>query len=131
MSAGLCALFLRLPQLPSVEANAASNWATGRAWRGWAGHSAGCRWLPEMDWQALCLKTPGGGGQWREMPGQDSRSGLLPASLPWPRGPKAKRPRRLYLSRKMAGSMPPVLDISLAGVPFLREKASNLLSVAH
>lgn len=71
MSAGLCALFLRLPQLPSVEANAASNWATGRAWRGWAGHSAGCRWLPEMDWQAPLLEDPRRG---RAVEG-DARSG--------------------------------------------------------
>lgn len=46
MSAGLCALFLRLPQLPSVGANAVSNWATSRVGRGWAGRSAQ---LPEMD----------------------------------------------------------------------------------
>lgn len=34
MSAGLCALFFSLPQLPSVGANAASNWAAGRVGRG-------------------------------------------------------------------------------------------------
>lgn len=61
MSAGLCALFLRLPQLPSVEANAASN---GRVRRGWAGHSSQWqRWTA----QALYLQTPGGGWQ-REQP---------------------------------------------------------------
>lgn len=58
MSAGLCALFLRLPQLPSVGANAASNWATGRVGRGvgWAQ----LQW-PEMDRSLRSLKTPGGG----------------------------------------------------------------------
>lgn len=40
-------------------------------------------------------------------------------------GDQKQRPRRLYLSRKMTGSMPPV---SLASVPFLGKKASNLLS---
>lgn len=43
MSAGLCALFLRLPQLPSVGANAASNWATGRVGGGGLGTALSCQ----------------------------------------------------------------------------------------
>lgn len=48
-------MFLRLPQLPSVGANAASNWATGRVGRGWAGHSVQ---LPERGRSVRSLKTP-------------------------------------------------------------------------
>jgi hypothetical protein len=43
--------------------------------------------LPEMDWQALCLKTPGGGGVERTAStGQGNRGGFLPAWSPSLRG---------------------------------------------
>lgn len=60
MSAGLCALFLRLPQLPSVGANAASNWVNGRVGRGWTGPSAQ---LPEVDGTGPLLEDPRGWGE--------------------------------------------------------------------
>lgn len=81
MSAGLCALFFSLPQLPSVGANAASNWATGRVGRGWAGRSAR---LIEMGRLGPLLEDP---RRWvveetnPPPPGQGGRGGSLPA---WP-----------------------------------------------
>lgn len=87
MSAGLCALFLRLPQLPSVGANAACNWAAGRAGGGGLGTALGCR----EGLVALCPKTPGGGAVERTASlGQGRQGGSLPAWSPSLRGQEGK-----------------------------------------
>lgn len=82
-----------------------------------------------MDWQALCLKTPGEGGS-------GERHQVRTGQQEWPlasfftvvEGDQKQRPRRLYLSRKMTGSMPPVSTSLWPVFPFWGEKASNLLS---